>query len=160
MKLFINPNPNQWLELAKRKTVTTADLNETVKSIFNDIKKNGNNAVKKYSHYFDSVNIENFAVTPIEIKKAIEEVCETISVNKMNYSKLAIIHESSGLHFKAGNIVTKIYLTNCNPVTEPYFIDLDLSQKPLKNTFRNKILNCNINFPKSIKSLIHEKITK
>lgn len=78
MKTYINPNPEQWLELAKRKTVPTADLNETVKSIFNDIKKNRGNAVKKYSHYFDGVNIENFAVSPIEIKKAIEEVPESL----------------------------------------------------------------------------------
>lgn len=74
MKTYINPKPEQWTELAKRKTVATADLNETVKTIFNDIKKNGSIAVKKYSRIFDGVNIENFALTAIEIKKAIEEV--------------------------------------------------------------------------------------
>ncbi len=40
MKTHINPNQDQWNELAQRKTVATADLNETVKAIFNDIQKN------------------------------------------------------------------------------------------------------------------------
>ena len=74
MKTYINPNPEQWNELAQRKTVATADLNETVKSVFNDIQKNGSNAVKKYTSYFDGVSIENFAVTSAEIEKAVEEV--------------------------------------------------------------------------------------
>ena len=74
MKTYINPNTEQWEELAKRETVATVDLNETVKSIFNDVQKNGSNAVKKYTNYFDGVTIENVAVAPEEIEKAILEV--------------------------------------------------------------------------------------
>ena len=74
MKIYINPNPNQWFELSKRKTVTAADLNETVKSIFNDVQKNGSKAVKKYTDYFDGVSIENCAVTPLEIEKAVAAI--------------------------------------------------------------------------------------
>lgn len=71
MKTYINPKPEQWNELAKRKTVATDDLNETVRTIFNDIKKNGSKAVKKYSHYFDGVNITNIEVNSSEIEKAV-----------------------------------------------------------------------------------------
>ena len=67
MKTYINSNQEQWSELAKRKTVATADLNETVKAVFNDIQKNGSKAVKKYTNYFDGVSIDNLAVTPSEI---------------------------------------------------------------------------------------------
>lgn len=74
MKTYLNPNTEQWEELAKRETVATVDLNETVKSIFNDVQKNGSNAVKKYTNYFDGVIIENYAVTPEEIETAILEV--------------------------------------------------------------------------------------
>ena len=49
MKTYLNPTPEQWNDLAKRQTVATADLNETIKSIFNDIEKNGTKAVKKYT---------------------------------------------------------------------------------------------------------------
>lgn len=74
MKTYINPNAEQWNELAERKTVATADLNETVKSIFNDIQKNGSKAVKKYTSYFDGVSIENFAVFPSEIENAVAQI--------------------------------------------------------------------------------------
>ena len=74
MKTYLNPNTEQWEELAKRETVATVDLNETVKSIFNDVQKNGSNAVKKHTNYFDGVTIENVAVTPEEIEKAILKV--------------------------------------------------------------------------------------
>lgn len=74
MKTYINPSPEQWFELAKRKTVATADLNETVKSIFNDIQKNGSKAVKKYTNYFDGVAIENCAVTASEIENAVAQI--------------------------------------------------------------------------------------
>lgn len=74
MKTYINPKPEQWNELAKRKTVATADLNETVKAVFIDIQKNGSKAVKKYTSYFDGVSIENFAVTPSEIENAVAQI--------------------------------------------------------------------------------------
>ncbi|MFN3967303.1 histidinol dehydrogenase [Flavobacterium sp.] len=74
MKTYINPTPEQWNNLAKRQTVATADLNETVKSIFNDIQKNGSTAVKKYTNYFDGISIENVAVSTAEIEKAVAEI--------------------------------------------------------------------------------------
>lgn len=74
MKTYINPNAEQWNELAKRKTVATSDLNETVKSIFNDIQKNGSKAVKKYTSYFDGVSIENFTVTSSVIENAVAQI--------------------------------------------------------------------------------------
>ena len=71
MKTYLNPTKEEWTELAKRKTVATADLNETVKSIFNDVQKNGGEAVKKYTNYFDGVLIENTAVKTQEIENAV-----------------------------------------------------------------------------------------
>ncbi len=74
MKTYINPKPEQWSELAKRKTVATADLNETVKAVFIDIQKNGSKAVKKYTSYFDGVEIESCAVTSPEIENAVTQI--------------------------------------------------------------------------------------
>ena len=74
MKTYINPTPEQWNDLAKRQTIATIDLNETVKSIFNDIQKNGSKAVKKYTNYFDGVSVENFTVSTTEIEKAAAEI--------------------------------------------------------------------------------------
>jgi histidinol dehydrogenase len=90
MKTYINPNPEQWEELAKRKTVSSVDLNETVKSIFTDIQKNGSKAVAKYTSIFDGVAIDTFKVSeeeiedalakiPSELKKAIQIAADNIS---------------------------------------------------------------------------------
>jgi histidinol dehydrogenase len=107
MKTYINPNPEQWNELAKRKTLATADLNETVKSIFNDIQKNGSNAVKKYTNYFDGVSIENSAVMSSEIENAIaqipSELKNAIQVAADNISKF---------HSSQKEIPTKIETTS------------------------------------------------
>ena len=74
MKTYKNPSAELWSTLAQRQTVSPADLNETVKSIFNDIEKNGSKAVKKYTQYFDGVTLDNLKVTDAEIEKALIEV--------------------------------------------------------------------------------------
>ncbi len=107
MKTYINPNLEQWNELAKRKTVATADLNETVKAVFNDIQKNGSKAVKKYTSYFDGVSIENYAVTQSEIENAVAqiptELKNAIQVAADNISKF---------HSSQKEIPTKIETTS------------------------------------------------
>lgn len=106
MKTYLNPKPEQWIELAQRKTVTKADLNETVKAIFDDIQKNGSNSVKKYTHYFDGVSIENCRVTTSEIEDAIAQVSQelknAIQVAAENITKF---------HLSQKEISTKIETT-------------------------------------------------
>lgn len=74
MKTYKNPSAELWSTLAQRQTVSSADLNETVNSVFNDIQKNGSKAVKKYTQYFDGVTLENLKVSETEIEKALTEV--------------------------------------------------------------------------------------
>jgi histidinol dehydrogenase len=107
MKTYINPNAEQWNELAKRKTVATADLNETVKAVFNDIQKNGIKAVKKYTNYFDGVSIENFVVTPSEIENAVTQ----IPSNLKNAIQVAADNISK-FHSSQKEIPTKIETTS------------------------------------------------
>ena len=78
MKTYINPNFDQWEQLSQRKTFAVADLNETVKGIFNDIQKNGDTAVSKYTSLFDGVSISDFEVTTEEIKKASASISEEL----------------------------------------------------------------------------------
>ena len=107
MKTYINSNTEQWLELAKRKTVATADLNETVKAIFNDIQKNGSKAVKKYTNYFDGVSIENLAVTSSEIENAVAQIPSDLK-NAINIASENI----SKFHSSQKEIPTKIETTS------------------------------------------------
>ncbi|HLP64150.1 histidinol dehydrogenase [Flavobacterium sp.] len=107
MKTYLNPKPEQWTELAQRKTVTKADLNETVKAIFDDIQKNGIKAVKKYTHYFDGVSIENCRVTTSEIEDAIAQV----SLELKNAIQVAA-ENITQFHLSQKEIPTKIETTS------------------------------------------------
>ncbi|MGV9002437.1 histidinol dehydrogenase [Flavobacterium sp.] len=78
MKTYINPNPENWSELSKRKTFAVADLNETAKGIFTDIQKNGDSAISKYTSLFDGVSISNFEVSEKEIQEAAASISEEL----------------------------------------------------------------------------------
>lgn len=107
MKTYINPNLEQWSELSERKTVPTADLNETVKGIFNDIRKNGDVAVSKYTSIFDGVSISDFEVSKEEIQKATELISEELK----NAIQIAADNISK-FHSSQKEISTKIETTS------------------------------------------------
>ncbi|MEI0558061.1 histidinol dehydrogenase [Brachyspira intermedia] len=50
------------------------DVNEKVKAILEDVKQNGDNALKKYSKMFDNAEIDNLEVTEKEIEEAYNRV--------------------------------------------------------------------------------------
>ncbi|WP_297277807.1 histidinol dehydrogenase, partial [uncultured Brachyspira sp.] len=52
------------------------DVNEKVKAILEDVKQNGDNALKKYSKMFDNAEIDNLEVTEKEIEEAYSRVDE------------------------------------------------------------------------------------
>lgn len=74
MKTYINPSLDQWSALSQRKTFAVADLNETVKSVFNDIQKNGDTAVSKYTSIFDGISFSNLEVSEQEVQAASQTV--------------------------------------------------------------------------------------
>ena len=78
MKIYNNPLIQDWEKLSERKTIPSQDLNELIKTVFNDIQKNGDNAIQKYTQNFDDVQIENTAVTEIEIENATKSVSDDL----------------------------------------------------------------------------------
>lgn len=74
MKLYTNPDKSTWSELLKRPTQTIGDIEATVKTVFNDIQTNGDNAVEKYTSKFDGVTLRNNIVTEEEITEAVSKV--------------------------------------------------------------------------------------
>jgi len=74
MKLIKNPNKVAWSELLKRPTKTVDDIEKTVLQIFEDVQKNGEKAVQKYTQQFDGVSLENNIVSKAEVENAIAQV--------------------------------------------------------------------------------------
>lgn len=74
MKTFNKPTKKQWAELAKRPVINQEQLTETVSSIINDVKLNGDNTLIKYACMYDGVELSNLKVSEQEIAKAIDQV--------------------------------------------------------------------------------------
>ena len=70
MKKIINPPKNEWVSLLKRPTQTIEAVENTVTSIFDDVKRNGDDGVKRYTAIFDGVSLDDLCVSDKEILTA------------------------------------------------------------------------------------------
>ena len=88
MKLIKYPSKEQWTELLKRPALNTENLFDTVRSIINKVRAEGDKAVLKYEATFDKVTLSALAVTPEEIQVAgtlvSDELKAAISLAKQN----------------------------------------------------------------------------
>ena len=91
MKLYINPNKSDWSELLKRPTQTVEDIETIVNQVFEDVSKNGDKAVEKYTSKFDGVTLQNTIISQIEISDAVanipEKLKQAIQLAKSNIEK-------------------------------------------------------------------------
>nr|HPR60703.1 histidinol dehydrogenase [Prolixibacteraceae bacterium] len=89
MKVIKNPLVLDWPSLLQRPAFETAQLNDKVRAVLDDIKANGDAAVQKYTAQFDKVEIDSLLVSNDEInagaaqlnpelKKAIESAAANI----------------------------------------------------------------------------------
>jgi histidinol dehydrogenase len=95
MKTIINPPKESWSQLLQRPTKTVDDIEKTVNQIFDDIQRNGDKAVEKYTQLFDGVMPENTVVSLDEIAAAVllvsEELKQAIILAKKN---ITIFHNA------------------------------------------------------------------
>ncbi|MBF7091705.1 histidinol dehydrogenase [Flavobacterium sp. ALJ2] len=91
MNKIYNPAAETWSEILKRPTKTIDDIEVTVKEIFKEIQKKGDEAITKYTSIFDGITLETNEVSQEEIKEAIisisEELKEAIQLAKNNIYK-------------------------------------------------------------------------
>ena len=90
MKKVINPSKSEWLELLQRPTQTIESIETTVTAIFDDVKRNGNNGVKRYTSIFDGVELDELFVSEEEVLEAeklvSDELKAAIKAAKKNIS--------------------------------------------------------------------------
>ncbi|MBL4605286.1 MAG: histidinol dehydrogenase [Flavobacteriaceae bacterium] len=91
MKVIKYPKRQDWSLVLQRPTQTVKDIEATVTQIFEDVQRNGDTAVKKYTSIFDGVVLSSCQVTPEEISEAVQfvspELKEAIQVAKSNIEK-------------------------------------------------------------------------
>ena len=80
MKLIKYPSKEQWTELLKRPALNTESLFDTVRSIIDKVKEEGDKAVLEYEAAFDKVTLSALAVSPKEIRAAGALVSDDLKV--------------------------------------------------------------------------------
>jgi histidinol dehydrogenase len=99
MNKIFNPKPETWSAILKRPTQTIDDIEVTVKEIFKEVQKKGDEAVAKYTSLFDGAKFENIEVSTLEIEQAIaaisEELKTAIQLAKSNIEKFHSAQKTS-----------------------------------------------------------------
>ena len=63
MKIFRNPKKAKWAEILSRPVKNSSDLESVVGEVFEDVNKEGDNALKKYTQKFDNVLLESIEIS-------------------------------------------------------------------------------------------------
>lgn len=67
MKLYQNPKRTTWSELTKRPSIEQNILEEGVRTIMQDVERNGDNALYRYTQLLDGCSLDNLEVTQKEL---------------------------------------------------------------------------------------------
>ena len=67
-----------WSTILKRPTQTVDDIKNTVNQVFDDVKRNGDVAIAKYTSMFDGVELDSMIVSESEIEFASSQVSEEL----------------------------------------------------------------------------------
>lgn len=95
MKMFIDPERNTWAQILQRPAFDYKQLESKVSAILEDVKLNGDDAVKKYTASFDGVELNEFAVTEDEISAAIAQVDDDlIAAIDVAMNNISVFHNS------------------------------------------------------------------
>mgnify|MGYP001254381768 CR=1 FL=1 len=73
MKTVKLPSKSDWSEILKRPTQEKANLEAIVSGVFDEIKANGDEALKTFTKKFDGADLNNLLVSDEEFKAAVEE---------------------------------------------------------------------------------------
>lgn len=99
MKKIINPPKNEWVSILKRPTQTIEAVENTVTSIFDDVRRNGDDGVKRYTEIFDGVSLDDLCVSAKEISAAenslADELKEAIQQAKKTIEKFHLAQKTA-----------------------------------------------------------------
>ena len=95
MKLIKYPSKSEWASLVARPQLDVSQLNAIVSDVLQDIKANGDEAVKRYEEKFDHAVLEHLAVTEEEIDEAMTLVSdELVAALHLAHHNIAKFHEA------------------------------------------------------------------
>jgi histidinol dehydrogenase len=103
-EIILYPEKNEWESLCQRPQLPIADLENLTRQIFEEVRKKGDTAVKKYSSFFDGIAPDSLQLTEAEINEGAAavtpELKSAIQTAKENIEKF---HNTQ----KEGKIITE-----------------------------------------------------
>tara|TARA_S200000501_G_scaffold127929_1_gene120884 strand:+ start:4241 stop:5536 length:1296 start_codon:yes stop_codon:yes gene_type:complete len=78
IKTYINPSYSKWASLTKRPTATYESLEPLVASVFESVKKYGDQSIINYTDQFDGIKQDDFRAKADEFKKAHNSVPDAL----------------------------------------------------------------------------------
>ena len=110
MNIIKNPAKKEWKSLLQRPTQTVGDIEQTVTQIFDDVKRNKDAAISKYTALFDGVELENTQVAVFEFSNAVAKVSDEL--------KIAIQQSKSNIEaFHTAQKTEKVFIETTNGVS-------------------------------------------
>ncbi len=111
MNIIKYPAKSEWDSIVERPHMDLSKLNATVASVLEDIKKNGDEAVKKYEEKFDHAKLSTLRVTEEEIDEAFESISVDLKESlEQAHHNIAVFHEAQqfgeGQHIETSKGVT------------------------------------------------------
>lgn len=95
MKVIKYPAKEEWSEIVKRPHLDVSKLNATVQGVLDDVKKHGDEAVKRYEEMFDHAHLDSLAVTEAEIEEAEQLVSQELKdALHLAHHNIAAFHQS------------------------------------------------------------------
>lgn len=70
MQIFHYPQPSEWSQIVSRPQLDVVSLHDKVSSILCEVRKHGDEALRRFSMEFDGVAPLDFRVTPQEYEEA------------------------------------------------------------------------------------------
>jgi histidinol dehydrogenase len=91
MKIIRHPQKKDWQDVLARPVFDTARETAAVRKILDDVRENGDEALRRYSKQFDNVEVEDLAVSEDEFsvaeQRVPEELKKAIQIAKANIEK-------------------------------------------------------------------------
>lgn len=95
MIIYKYPPRDKWTEIIARPETDESAISSVVRKILDDVKLNGDKAVKKYEAMFDHVSLDDLIVKPSEIDEAISLVPKDLfDALRLAHDNISSFHES------------------------------------------------------------------
>ncbi|MGH1517125.1 histidinol dehydrogenase [Chryseobacterium sp. JK1] len=135
MNTYKYPTKDTWKELVKRPVLEQQEISDLIRDIFNEVEKNGDQALIEFNRKFDKAETENIAVTSEEIESAEnhieEELKKAIQQAKENISKF---HQSQKAEIEKIETIKGVVCWRENRAVEKVGIYIPGGTAPLFST--------------------------